>query len=253
MTMQQTADRNAPSQELGFTLLEARIAGLPDGPVSMHATPLGTGLNLLGIVGVLIAVLPSALVTFMTPQHWMLWMARAGLAITLIGLAPGFVRMLWLLLRGTLRWKTEFNQQLDFDLDQLTALKRELARFPEDALRRHHAFVIDAQARLDTKLGFLAGSLERLGLLPLGLSLVIAVHNAGGLDAIAQVPTWLVCAGLLVAGGALPVLLGAHTRLRLQLYQMVLAGALDEQRACPPIAGAAPVGSASLPAAEPTP
>ncbi|MBD9369769.1 hypothetical protein [Xanthomonas sp. XNM01] len=50
MTMQQTADRDAPSQELGFTLLEARIAGLPDGPVSMYATPPGIASRLLRLI-----------------------------------------------------------------------------------------------------------------------------------------------------------------------------------------------------------
>lgn len=215
---------------LSFTELERRIRALPDGPTSAYNTPSWIFiLNLAGTLGAVLALLPSLLVRLMTPGMWMVDLARTGLVLTVLCWAPGFVRACMVIGRGVVRWQDEFNRQLDHDLAVFESLMRWLAAQPHAVLQRHHAFVSDAQTRLSGKISLLAGGIERLGLLPLGVSLVLAIHNAGGLDKIMRVPMWLVGACLFLAFTWLGAFLGARSRLRLQLYEMVLARSLAEQ------------------------
>lgn len=215
---------------LSFTELERRIRALPDGPVSVYNTPTWIFvLNLAGTLGAVLALLPSLLVRLMTPGMWMVDLARTGLVLTVLCWTPGIVRGCIVVGRGVVRWQDEFNRQLDYDLVVFESLMRWLAAHPQAVLQRHLAFARDAQTRLAGKVSLFAGGIERLGLLPVGVSLVVAIHNAGGLDKIMRVPTWLVAACLFLAITWLGAFLGARSRLRLQLYEMVLARSLAEQ------------------------
>ncbi len=80
-----------------------------------------------------------------------------------------------------------------------------------------------AQERLVAKLGLFVGGMDKLGLLPLCLSLLVVLRNWRDLLAL---PAWLSILAMFAAILWMVSWLGANFRLRLHLYESVLAAAL---------------------------
>ena len=81
-------------QIVSFADLEKRVAALPDGPMGVLNRPRWQyWLDLVGGVGVILGLLPSALIQFMEPKLWMLTMVRIGFWTMLIGFVPGIVQI----------------------------------------------------------------------------------------------------------------------------------------------------------------
>ena len=77
---------------ISFEALDHRLEAIPDGPATVLNMPRWLKpFMLIGWIGALLGVLPSALIHFMTPANWMVWMARGGLWIELAGFLPGVV------------------------------------------------------------------------------------------------------------------------------------------------------------------
>jgi hypothetical protein len=162
--------------ELSYTELERRIKALPEGPANVFTTPRPFAIaGVIGNIGIILGLLPSLLATFMTPQMWMVWVAQFGLATAILGCAPEFFRSLWVVARGTYRWRLDQVTQLDHDLVQFRTLIAWLRRFPTAVLLEHLRFAHRVRTRLSMKIGLLSGGLDKLGVVPVLIALGIQV------------------------------------------------------------------------------
>jgi hypothetical protein len=126
------------------------------------------------------------------------------------------------------RWRTEQLQQLDHDLEHFHSLTHELAKRPAPLLAEHLRFTQAVHTRLTAKLGFLAGGLDKLGILPILFALGVLLK---AYDDLAAIPFWQAVVGLFVVVTYLIAMMGALMRLRLQLYEAVLTEALEVRQA----------------------
>src|SRR5690606_25831329 len=93
---------------LSFAMLEARIHAMPDGPASRIDHPHWAQIcGWLTMVCVLAGLLPLFLVQWMTPEQWMVVMARAGLWGALGFSLPFILRVLWVIGTGIRGWRRE--------------------------------------------------------------------------------------------------------------------------------------------------
>ncbi|MBO9663402.1 hypothetical protein [Dokdonella sp.] len=212
---------------LTFAVIEARIQAMPEGPVSLLDTPRwAVVLYAIGVVAAFFGILPSLLMQFWEPRPWMAWMARGGLVVMCGTCALPALQSMWALLTHMLRFKKSMIEQMDHDRVAVGALARWLARYPKPVLVDHLRFAQHAQARLQAKLGFLAGSLDKLGILPAAAAVVIALQNWNGARSI---PAWLAIAGIFLALLWLVGVLAADVRLRVHLFETLLGEAMRFQ------------------------
>ncbi len=83
------------------------------------------------------------------------------------------------------------------------------------------------QTRLLAKLSLMGGGFDRFGILPLILAISVQVKafTANSLD----IPIWQIVPGLFFAIGYLVGLRASFTRVRMHLYELVLAEALERR------------------------
>lgn len=210
--------------ELTFTQLDAEIEALPEGPVASLNQPAWTRWwTIAGVAGMVVGLSPTLLLQWMEPAWWMVTVAQLGLVVTVVGFAPGFVRNVWVLARESRRHRRGLIEQFDHDTLQFRELSERLSAYPRDVLERQRRFARMGHERLGSRLVMMLGGIERLGLLPLLLSLFIVLRNWQDLLAL---PFWL---AFLAAMAAILWLLGwagAEFRRRLQLYEFILDEAL---------------------------
>lgn len=215
--------------ELSYTELERRIRALPDGPAGMLNTPRWLLIpNVIGTLGMVLGLLPSLLILFVVPKTWMVYVAKTGVVLAYAGYAPGILWALYAVAVSMLSWRTDQVAQLDHDLQKIRSLHKWLRSHSLSVISEHLRYVQMAQARMTAKLGFLAGSLDKLGVLPLIVALAIQFKVYADWE---SVPQWQVFLGLVAGITHLIAFVGSLMRLRLQLYEAVLAEALrDESR-----------------------
>lgn len=218
--------QEAKQAPLTFALLDAQIEALPEGPVSTLRSPRWTRpWTFVGLVGMALGLLPSLLILWMEPSHWMLVLARGGLVITLIGFGPGFFRNLWTLLCEVRRHRDGFVEQFDHDVEQLRQLAYRLACYSRQILESQARYARLGQDRLGSRLMVLLGGVERLGILPLLLSAIVVLRNSSDLTA---TPTWLVVLAIMAAWMWIVGWWAAEFGRRLQLYEFLLEEALRQ-------------------------
>lgn len=221
---------DSSGESFSFAVLERRIQSMPDGPAAILATPRWqTMLNLIGTMGLIIGILPFLMIKFLTPQLWMVWMASAGTWIAALGYAPYFFRSAWAVSVEFWRWKPKLVEQSDHDLVQFRELRQWLRNFSRAELEDHHRFAVLSQRRLTSKLGILQGGFDKLGILPALLALLFLVASSADLsiEALLEIPYWQSGIALIFAITYLISFIAMLMRLRLQLYETVLADALD--------------------------
>lgn len=217
---------------LTFAVLEKKLQALPDGPAAVLSMPSWLGMwNTIGTIGIVTGLLPSLLIKFMVPAMWMVFMAKVGVWLALIGYGPGIVRGLWVMVFEFWHWKPKFVAQSDHDLAQFRELKRWLSTYPQEELEEHHRFARLSQERLTSKLGLLAGGFDKLGIIPALLALLLLLKNSGeiSLETLFAIPPWQAVAGIFLSIIYLIGLLAMRMRLCLQLYEAMLSGALDHK------------------------
>ncbi|MCI2263555.1 pyridoxamine 5'-phosphate oxidase family protein [Xanthomonas indica] len=214
---------DATKPSLTFALLEQKIEAMPEGPVSALSSPRWVRvLNTVGWAGIVIGLLPSLLLLWFAPQLWMVTLSRVGLVLTL-AFFPYLLRTVWLVIYEFVNSRQQFVEQFDHDVAQLRRVSQWLLAYPRDVLEDQLRYAKMAQERLVSKLGLLVGGMDKLGLLPLCLSLFVVLRNWRDLLAL---PAWLSILALFAAILWMISWLGAHFRLRLHLYESVLAAAL---------------------------
>lgn len=219
-----------------FDALDRRLNELPDGPSAVMNTPRWIlPFNLAGWIGVLLGLLPSALIHFLTPALWMVWMTRAGLGLAIVGFAPGFIRSLVVLGISFWHWRPDQARQLDHDFGQYRELRDWLCRFSVPSCLEALRFARRGRERLASKLGLIAGSLEKVGILPMAVAVILQLKAFGG--ELGDVPLWqAVLAMFLVVIYAIGFL-GALMRVRLELYEMILVDSLESRGAATELSG----------------
>lgn len=218
---------DATQAPLTFALLDAQIEALPEGPVSTLRSPRWMRpWTFVGLVGLALGLLPSLLILWLEPRHWMLVLARGGLLIALIGFAPGFFRNLWTSLHEIRRRREGLVQQFDHDVEQFCELADRLARYPRQTLEAQARYARLGHERLGSRLVMMVGGMERLGILPLLLAAIVVLRNWNDLTV---APTWLVVLAIMAAWMWIGGWWGAEFRRRLQLYEFLLEEALRQQ------------------------
>jgi hypothetical protein len=215
---------------LSFKALEARIEAIPDGPSSMLNTPGWLkAFNALGTAGIIIGILPFLMIQFFAPQQWMVYMARAGLWMVILGYSPYIARSVWVIGREFWHWQPKLSEQSDYDLGRFRELRHWLRKFPRADLEDHYRFAKLSQERIAAKLGLLQGGFSKLGVLPALLALLVLLRNTGDLtvEKLLEVPYWQSWLAVIFAITYFISLLAVRMRLRLQLYEVVLSDALE--------------------------
>ncbi len=209
-----------------FRALEARIEAMPDGPSAhMRAPKWKRALNVIGLLGLAAGLLPSLLILLFEPHVWMVWLARGGLVAMAVGWIPTVIWDLSAVLRSFRRWGHEQADQLDHDFAEWHRLCEWLAGHPQDFLERHLRWLQVCQIRMTAKLGFLAGGIEKLGILPVLIALAVQARIAASAP---DIPKWQLILGLFVGTTYLIALLGSLLRQRMQLYEMAVTEALTQ-------------------------
>lgn len=213
-----------PLPSLTFAALEARIEAVPDGPVSILDMPRWTITPYaIGAVAAVFGILPSSLVHVWEPRPWMVLMARCGLGVMCCAFALPFLRAVWTLATQMLNFRKSTIEQMDHDRSAFGEIAHWLAQHPESVVADHLRFAQQMQATLQAKLGFLAGGMDKLGILPAAVAAVLALQNWSGTR---QIPLWLAMAGLFLLLLWLVGVLAAAMRLRVRVYESLLGEAM---------------------------
>lgn len=211
-------------EPLTFSELERCIRAIPEGPIAIINTPGWlVPLNVAGTLGIVVGLLPSVLVRLMEPQPWMVGLARAGLWLAIAGYALPFLRSVFVLASEVVRWKQSWAAQMDHDQQQFHVLVEWLSGFPAERLQALNQFATHCQQVLDGKLGLLVGRVEKLGILPVMVSLFLLLRNIGDLTSI---PLWQIVTALFLPITWLIGWLAASMRLRMRVYTFLLSEAL---------------------------
>lgn len=123
---------------------------------------------------------------------WMVYVARVGLGMMVLGFVPGTVRGFWVVAFEFRHWRRKLVEQSDHDLARFRELRHWLRKFPRSDLEDHHRFALVSQQRFAAKLGLLQGGFDKLGILPALLALALLLKNAGDLsiETLLQVLHW---------------------------------------------------------------
>ena len=216
------------AKHFSFSELEKKIAAIPEGPVAALNRPRWQyWLDIGGGVGVIVGLLPSLLSQFLALESWMITMTNVGFWMMVILFLPGFARSTGVIALSIWRGRSEDNAQADHDFAEFDRLQAWLAKFPKQTLEQHLRFIQTMQARLLAKLSLIGGGFERFGILPLilAISVQMKAFTADSLD----LPIWQIVPGLFLAIGYLVGLRASFTRVRMHLYEVVLAEAIERR------------------------
>lgn len=215
--MKMNADRR---QGLSFATLDQRLRDVPDGPVGALNTPRWLKpLHIVAFVGAVVGLAPYFLAKWMEPAQWMVYVAKSGLIILYAAGLPGIIRNCGVMGLQFWHWRKEQAQQLDHDRTYFDHTLDWLAEFSASELARAECVVRLHLGQLTAKVGFLAGGIERLGMLPVLASLFLFVRQWKDLLAM---PTWQVILGVFLIALYVIVAVATLMRIRLQLYQALL-------------------------------
>lgn len=211
-------------QGLSFVALDRRLRDMPEGPAEILNTPrLLKTLNVLAGVGALMGVIPYVLIQWLEPMEWMVCLAKAGLVVLCAAALPGVFRNLGVM--GLSFWHRRDDQvtQLDHDRVYFAYILDWLTGFPATELEDNKRIVRVRREQLTAKLGLLAGGLDKLGLLPVFVSVFLFIRQWTDLLAM---PSWQVVLAAFLALLYLLVTTANLMRIRLQLYEALLQEAL---------------------------
>lgn len=224
-----TAHATTPEQagqRLLFQALNQRIDALPDGPVAVLRSPRWQRwFDVAGAVPMALLLLLWLLLTlqWLAPAAWVPALALACLVSSVALWLPGRIRSLWVIGRDMRKGVGGFMRQWDHDLLAMEAVVDWLRGFPRVELERKRQQCQALQERMQHKLGFFSGGLERLGILP---ALVAAFYLLREREQLMALPAWLMLLGLTIVLFWWMGTQAARARLRLQLMASLLQEAL---------------------------
>lgn len=216
-------------QELSFSALDQRLRDVPDGPSSILNTPrVLKVMNLVALIGALLGVIPYFLIQWLEPTSWMVSMARFGLVVLVVAGLPDLIRNCGVLGLQFWRWRSEQVRQLDHDRAFFEYILDWLAGFSSSQLMQNERVARLSLGQLTAKIGFLAGGLDKLGVLPVFVSVFLFVRQWG--DPLAM-PLWQVGVGVGLILFYAIVTTANLMRIRLQMYEALFNEALKRKAA----------------------
>lgn len=205
---------------LSFVVLDQRLREMPDGPSAVLNTPrLLKVMNIVAFIGALVGLTPYFLINWFEPAQWMVWMARGGLMILILAGLPDFIRNCGVMGMQFWRWRGEQVRQLDHDSDYFEYILDWLAEFSSAEISKSERVARLSLAQLTAKIGFFAGGLDKLGVVPVFASAFLFIHQWK--DPLAM-PTWQVILGVFLVLLYLIMTNANLMRIRLQLYHSLL-------------------------------
>lgn len=220
------ADRR---QGLSFAALDQRLRDVPDGPAGGLNTPRWLKvLHIIAFAGAVLGLAPYFLAKWLGPAPWMVYAAKSGLVIVYAAALPGILRNCGVIGLQFWHWRKEQVCQLDHDRTYFDHMLDWLAEFPAAELAKAECVVRMHLGQLTAKIGFLAGGIERLGILPVLASMFLFVRQWKDLLAM---PAWQVILGASLVGLYVIVTLATLMRIRLQLYLALLLEAEKRKEA----------------------
>lgn len=217
---------------LSFTELDRRLRAVPDGPAAiLDSPPLFRIADVVGGVAAILTVIPFVMIQFMPAERWMVSWAQCSFSVFLLALLPGIVRSYSVLGWTLWTWRADQVSQLDHDLPHLRTILAWLSEQPQQALVEHHRVARLRQAQMSMKLGMFTGGLERLGVLPVLVSVWLFMRNWKDL---LDMPVWQLFLGVGLMLFYVVMTVGNLKRIRLQLYESLLAEALAMKAAASP-------------------
>ncbi|MGH8053899.1 MAG: hypothetical protein ACREP4_08255 [Stenotrophomonas sp.] len=211
------ADRR---QGLSFAALDQRLRDVPDGPAGVLNTPRWLKvLHIVAFAGAVLGLAPYFLAKWLGPAQWMVDAAKSGLIILYAAGLPSIIRNCGVMGLQLWRWRKDQVQQLDHDRTYFDHMLDWLAGFSATELTKAERVVRLHLGQLTAKIGFLAGGVERLGMLPVFASMFLFISQWKGLLAM---PTWQVVLGVFLVLLYVVVSVANLMRIRLQLYQALL-------------------------------
>jgi len=209
---------------LSFAELDRRLRAMPDGPTAiLDAPPLYRIANAIGMAAFVFTLVPFVLVRIMAPAMWMVSMAQIGLAIVYLAWLPYIARQCGVMGWTLWRWRQDQVEQLDHDAPHFSAIVAWLRVQSESALVDRQRMVGIAHRQLTAKIGFLAGGLDRLGVLPVLVSAYLFLRNGNDL---LDMPVWQIGVAVFLCVLWLITTAATLMRIRLQLYEVLLTEAL---------------------------
>lgn len=207
--------------KLTFAALNARIDALPEFPKDSTIFPKKMKWGLAaGAAGASLALLSIKL---LPSNIYTVTLSSLGVVVELVGVVVAIISQV------PKKWPTfasersEFAEQLDFDLPHHLALVDWLRTFPVEQRKTLSEFITYRHARMKERLPMLTGSIEKLGALPVVIALYLQFKDMHWPPHPSWVEIFLIFA--LVLAYVLSML-QVSVRLRLQLYETLLCKAL---------------------------
>ncbi len=218
-------------ETFSFAKLDERIEKIPNAPGELALFPKELMVwEFIGVFGTLLGLIPSLIVMFITPDIWMIHIARMGLVIMVIGYLPGFIYKCWGLTKGMWGWRERFISGADYAFEHHRELIQWLMQFPKEVLEDRMHFIRDARLRMGDKLGLVIGSLEKLGMVPVVIAVITQIQEVRDLGSL---PPWrIVLAFFLILMYAITISISLM-RLRAQLHETLLSYAINKLNKSP--------------------
>lgn len=222
------SDRGAPAAPLGFSAMEARISKLPDLPDdSLRPGWFIRGAAYCMGVGLALGLVPSFLLTTAIPDVWLLHAARLGLWMAFAGFIPWLFYNVYVIVKDLRHWVPFQARQMDHQRAQFLEEVAWLRSYPENELRSMLDYVRYSAVRRAGRIGLIAGSADKLGILPV-LAALFLLFRGGG-DPLATTG-WQAALGILLSAFWIICWVATSARGRLQIYEFLLDAALKRQR-----------------------
>lgn len=214
-----------------FTELDKRIEKIPDAPGELELFPKSLMVwEFIGICGTILGLIPSLIDLFIMPSEWMLFVARMGLVIMILGFLPGFIYKCLGLIKGMWQWREKFISGADFGFDRHSEIIQWLMQFPKEVLEDRMHFIRDTRIRMGDKMGLVIGSMEKLGMVPVLLAVITQIQEFRDPGSL---PAWrIVLAFFLILMYAMTISISLM-RLRAHLHEMLLTHAINKLNKAP--------------------
>jgi|SRR5690348_3304813 len=204
---------------LTFSLLDERIEKLPEHSSFKSSRRAKWGYAVVAVTGTLMLILGKLL----PAQRWTVILLVVLLILEIIALIVALTADLPSAKLTPASQRSQFADVLDFDMPHHESLIAWLRSFSRERLQAMSDFTQFRVERYRSKMPMLAGSIEKLGALPLLAALVIQFKDASWP---AQLSWWQIALFAVLTFFYWLCLLAVSQRLRLELYDMLLKKAL---------------------------